>query len=113
MGFLANIQQFNLLTFFTTNGCLGRSGVLQRIATRFLHIFLQRMAVQRDNQRYCIGMDYLNAIFVIDVLFPERGKVYLNGIKIVAPFVRIVGSDAVTCNRTSKHDDAITLGIQR
>jgi hypothetical protein len=40
-------------------------------------------------------MDKLNAVFIIDVLLPERGQMNFNGIEIVTPFVGIVGGDTV------------------
>ncbi|SQB36993.1 Uncharacterised protein [Citrobacter koseri] len=58
-------------------------------------------------------MDQLNVIFVIDVLFPERRQMNLNGIKVISPFIGIVGRNAVTRNGMGQNNDVITLGIQR
>ncbi|MNN26138.1 hypothetical protein D3C81_1396370 [compost metagenome] len=113
MGFLANIQQFDLLGLFAANGGLRAAGAFQRKARRFLNIFAQCMAIQGNHQRDGIRMDQLNAIFVINILFPERRQMHLDGVEIVAPFIGIVGVNAVAGDRARHAEHSIALRVQR
>lgn len=86
---------------------------MQRIAARLLHIFLQGVAIQRDHQRQRVGVNEFNAVFIVNVLFPEGRQMHFNGIEVVAPLIRIVGGDTVAGDRVGQNNDAIAFSIQR
>jgi hypothetical protein len=46
------------------------------------------LAVKGDNQRQAVGGDQLDAVFIIDMLFPEGRQMNFHRIKEVAPFIR-------------------------
>lgn len=71
------------------------------------------MSVKGDNQRQAVGGDQLNAVFVVDMLFPERRQMDFHRIEKVAPFIRRVGSDPVASDGSRHRVDRITLFIQR
>jgi hypothetical protein len=75
--------------------------------------FIQGVAIKRNDQRQSVGTDKLNAVFVIDILLPERRQMDFNRIEIVAPFVRGIGRNPVAGDRTGDADDGITLRVER
>ena len=112
MRFLADVEQFNLLCLFTTNRGLRSACAFQRKAWRFLNIFAQSMTIEGDNQRQRIGMDELDAVFVVNILLPEGRQVHFNRVEIVTPFVGIVGCDAVAGNGARHAQNGVALGVQ-
>ena len=111
MRLLADVQQFDLLSLFTANRGLRSACAFQRKAWRFLNIFAQSMTIEGDNQRQRIGMDELDAVFVVNILFPEGRQVYFNRVEIVTPFVGIVGCDAVAGNGARHAQNGVALGV--
>ncbi|MOA15441.1 hypothetical protein D3C78_1355990 [compost metagenome] len=97
--FLADIEQLNLFGLFATDGRLRGTRAFERKARRFLNIFTQSMTIQGDNQRNGVGMDQLDAIFIINVLLPKRRQMHFDGVEIIAPFIGIVGGDAIARDR--------------
>ena len=77
----------------------------------FMNVFIQRMAVQGDDQRQRIGMDKLNAVFVINVLLPE-GQMHFNRVEVVAPFIGIVSCDAITGDGARHAEHGVALCVQ-
>ena len=108
-----DLPQLYLLALFAANGGLGGRGAFQGVALRLLAIVAQAMTVKGDDQRQAIGGDQLNAVFVIDMLFPERRQMDLHRIEKIAPFIRRVGGDPVAGNGPRHRVDGVALFIQR
>lgn len=108
----ADVQQFDLLSLFTANRGLRSACAFQRKAWRFLNIFAQSMTIEGDNQRQRIGMDELDAVFVVNILLPEGRQVHFNRVEIVTPLVGIVGCNAVAGNGARYAQNGVTLGVQ-
>lgn len=71
------------------------------------------MTVKGDNQRQAVGGDQLDAVFIVDMLFPERRQMNFNRIEEIAPFIRRVGGDPVAGDGACHRIDGITLFVQR
>ncbi len=83
-------------------------------ASAVLHecIHSATMAVQGDDQRQRIGMDKLNAVFVINVLLPWGRQMHFNGVEVVTPFIGIVSRDATTGDGARHAEHGVVFSVQ-
>ena len=70
------------------------------------------MAVEPDDQRHIVGDDKLDAVFIVNMLFPERRQVHFHGVEEIAPFIRIVGSNAVACDGAGQREHGAALRVE-
>ena len=111
--FPTDLPQLYLLALFAANGGLGGRSAFQGVALRFLAIVAHAMTVKGDNQRQAVGGDQLDAVFIVDMLFPERRQMNFNRIEEIAPFIWRVGGDPVAGDGACHRIDGITLFVQR
>ncbi len=86
--------------------------MLQRKVGRFLDILRDGVTIEGDHQRDGVGVDQLNAVFIINVLFPERRQMHLSRVEVVTPFIGIVSGNTVAGNGARHAEHGVALGIE-